>query len=71
MLFTGIANPAQLKMLTAALVTYCRNENIELGTPEHEEAGRLVMAQFNSGVLTMDKLGPHSTRHEPGRASGA
>lgn len=57
MLFTGTANPAQLKILTAALEKYCRNENIEYGTPEHEEAGRLVMALFNNGALTPEQLG--------------
>lgn len=70
MLFTGIANPAQLKILTAALEKYCRNKSIELGTPEHEEAGRLVMSLFNSGALTPEQLGtaldgkaPSPSRH--------
>jgi len=65
MLFNGTANPTQLKMLTSALDKYCQNQNIQTGTPEHEEAGRLVMALFNNGLATPEQL--WTALHSQGR----
>ena len=52
MLFSGIAQPEQLAILTTALDEYCRAEQIDVGTPAYEDAARLIMQLFNNGAFT-------------------
>lgn len=49
MLSTGIANPAQLKVLTEALDAYCLDHAIEPGSIAYEDAGRLLISIFSRG----------------------
>jgi hypothetical protein len=51
MLFTGIANPEQLKILATALEEYCRASDIEPETQAYEDAARHIMALFNNGAV--------------------
>ena len=56
MLSIGIAQPEQLTVLTKALGVYCHAAEIEPGTREYEDAGRLVMSLFNNGVTSAEEL---------------
>jgi hypothetical protein len=48
----GMANPRELNLLSQTLEQFCQEFGIERGTPEHEDAGRRLMALFVSGVST-------------------
>jgi hypothetical protein len=47
--FTGIADEAQLAILTKILDDYCTALGIANGDPAREDLGRRIMALFNSG----------------------
>lgn len=52
----GIANPAQLKVLTKALQDYCRAAHIEPGTPAYDEAGHQIMSLYGCGKFSAEEL---------------
>ena len=54
--FSGIADPDQLRVLTDALDTYCREAGIERGSAAHEDAAWLVVTLFSSGMSTVEEL---------------
>lgn len=54
--FTGIANPEQLEVLSAALEAYCRASHIEPETQAYEDAARHIMALFNNGAVEIPKV---------------
>jgi hypothetical protein len=51
MLFTGIASPELLSILSMALEEYCRAGDIEPGTQAYEDAALYIMALFKSGAF--------------------
>jgi len=55
-LFTGIVHPEQLTILTKALQEYCRLAQIQPDTPDYDDAGRLIMVLFESGISDPDEL---------------
>lgn len=55
--FTGIVNPKQLAVLTSALQSYCRENRIEVGSPEYYDVGRLALGLFKTGITTAEDLG--------------
>jgi hypothetical protein len=54
--FTGVINPEQLSVLTKALQDYCRDVHIEPSTAAYNDAGRLALLLFESGITTADEL---------------
>jgi hypothetical protein len=52
----GIAYPEQLTILANALREYCRLADIQPGTSDHEDAGRLIWVLFESGISDPDEL---------------
>ena len=52
----GIAHPEDLSILTKALQECCRLACIEPGTTAYEDAGRLIMVLFESGISDPDEL---------------
>ena len=55
LLFTGIANPAQLEVMTTALNVHCIAHNI-LDEQDRADAAQRVMLMFNSGARTVEQL---------------
>jgi hypothetical protein len=55
MLFTGIANPAQLEVMTDALNVHCIKHNI-VNADDRAAAAQRVMLMFNSGARTVEQL---------------
>ena len=56
MSFTGIADSTQLNMLTSVLNTYCQGRGIVAASRDREDAARLIMSFFQSGITTEDQL---------------
>ena len=54
--FSGVADPDQLRVLTEALESYCREAGVEPGTKAHDDAARLVMSLFSTGASTAEEL---------------
>jgi hypothetical protein len=44
--FRNIADPKERGILTAALHEYCRENHVDLGSPEYEDARRLIVLLF-------------------------
>ena len=44
--YRGILNPSSSQYCTAARDDYCRKAGVQESTPEHEDAGLLVLALF-------------------------
>lgn len=44
----GTADPEQLAALNNVLTVYCLEERIQPGTPDHDDAARLLMLLFNN-----------------------
>ena len=56
MLHRRVAYPEQLRVLTKALQQYCRLAHIQAGTPAYDDAGRLIMVLFESGISSPEEL---------------
>jgi hypothetical protein len=55
--FSGIADPGQRGILTAALDDYCRANNIDPGSPEFDDARTLLILLYEKhGHRTVDDL---------------
>jgi hypothetical protein len=56
MRFDGIVHREQLTILSKALQEYCPLAQIRPGTPDYDDAGRLIMVLFESGISDPDEL---------------
>lgn len=56
MFFDGSANSEQLEILTAVVRDHCRERDIEPGSQEGEDVGRLVMSLYSNGARTSEQL---------------
>ena len=54
--YRGILNPSSSQYCTAARDDYCRKAGVQESTPEHEDAGLLVLALFHQGATTAEAL---------------
>jgi hypothetical protein len=50
------ANPEQLRVLTKALQQYCRLAHIQADTQAYDDASRLIMVLFESGISSPEEL---------------
>jgi hypothetical protein len=56
MLFTGIVHPEELRVLATAVDNYCIIASIDRTSHQREQAARLAIELFKSGVQTPDSL---------------
>jgi hypothetical protein len=56
MAFIGIADEAQLVILTKILDDHCSELAIANGDPVREDLGRRIMALFNSGGYSFEQI---------------
>jgi hypothetical protein len=68
MMFVGVADEAQLAVLTKILDDHCTELGIATGDPAREEFGRRIMALFNSGCYSIEQI-EQLLRHAPEEAA--
>jgi hypothetical protein len=56
MLPRGVADIEQLSVMAEALQQYCRLAHIQPGTPAYDDAGRLIVVLFESGISSPEEL---------------
>lgn len=54
--FTGIVDPGQLTILTAAVDEYCREAGVDPASAERDEIACFVMTLFTNGATTAGEL---------------
>ena len=62
-LFSGIAHPEELQLLTEALQSYCTDAQIEPHSDEYEKVAKLIMALFTNGAATPEELATALLKH--------
>jgi hypothetical protein len=68
MMSCGIADEAQLAILTRILDDYCKEFGIANGDQAREDLGRRIMALFNCGGYSFEQIA-QSLRQAPEKAA--